>query len=413
MTLSKTLTLAIPLICITSPFVHAMQDNFTPYYLGAPTTHYQKPTQIQSIDIQAPDIKSALSRVKELIGKGIKPQEILVVFDVDGTLTMDSTPDPSHTALPKNQAPQVIKVLSQMGVRIVISSAWKDFNQTKKTINELGLGFLLQGLSYMRLYERFNVAKAGSVVSVQDTTQPTVYYRKKAHAPRFVYPDAVLESVKRVIFCDDSSGNIEEFKNDMAEYDEYIYGSVVPVDYIEINSKAAPYEPQRAAQSRPQQLNQFSSPQFSSAQLPSYQFSSGQFPFHQFEGQLHDKETAIPRENRMRISYAGLAIEPGILVMPDNTEHQIIVNNTQQVYVYPQDKPFIFSTRNGKVGPFKIKFAPLSRFATGKTELECTTTRGEKAVSFTDHSDKPITAIKLMTTIDQGYMKCILAPYYK
>src|SRR5208283_2815476 len=82
-----------------------------------------------------------LSNVGDYIQKELsifKPEDILVIFDVDGTLTDEGEPS-GKKAAPRDHSIALVKKLKVQGVQLVASSAWDDFKSVVVRVDQLGL----------------------------------------------------------------------------------------------------------------------------------------------------------------------------------------------------------------------------------------------------------------------------------
>lgn len=182
--------------------------------------------------------------------ENLKPEQLLVIFDVDGTLTSRGDPEEKETALPRGDAISVVNGLKKAGVNLVASSAWDDFHSVLVRINDLGLsgcfGYDLKSAVPVHKKERFASPVdgklsveiqwygAGNAVSVQDPEVDPEFFRQKALAPYLV--PAVAEKLNRheirhVVFIDDSEGNIGIFYDDAARLKLF---DKIQVDTIEL-----------------------------------------------------------------------------------------------------------------------------------------------------------------------------------
>ncbi len=179
------------------------------------------------------DIQSVYRLVRDHVSLGINPSKIAVVFDVDGTLTNRSTPG-NHPTQERYGSTQIVLELIDMGVRVAVSSAWNDFDETLGRLEDLGLAKALKIQDQDQIikgeYQGMNYFHLGLVASIQDELVDSIYYRQKAFAPYIIYSPKEMETVEKVIFADDSSGNIKYFKEDVAG--NYLYPKANQFDYF-------------------------------------------------------------------------------------------------------------------------------------------------------------------------------------
>jgi hypothetical protein len=201
-------------------------------------------TTIQNVAISKPDIfvkkkytylrkqnniRKVARKVSRLLKDEInlvKPEEIAVVLDVDGTLTDHSQPG-KHPVKPRYDSTDVVCKLINQHVNVVISSAWNIFDETLGRLTALGLAKDLGIMDPSQTkFGTFNVNGTffdyiylGKVVSVRKhPCLDDIYYRQKALAP---YVLGFGTNIKKVIFADDSGSNIQIFKEDIKKYKLY------------------------------------------------------------------------------------------------------------------------------------------------------------------------------------------------
>lgn len=202
-------------------------------------------------DINLTKISEAHSHILNLQQK-YGADAVLVISDVDGTLTSLSHPDDSPKAppaVPRGTAVQMIQDIQQKGSPIVVSSAWDNFNGTTKRLTELNLSKTLEIPPDQKFRSRPDVIRvhgalirveyyeAGNAVSIKvlkQTGQQDPYYFNKALAP-YLDPDIKenIESgkIKKVVFLDDSERNHDVFAADVKKYNLYPGASI---DYIKL-----------------------------------------------------------------------------------------------------------------------------------------------------------------------------------
>lgn len=174
--------------------------------------------------------------------KKIPYSKMLVVFDVDGTLTNKSNPESPGGIEARGGAVALVRLLKNLGVKVVSSSAWDDFGETIKRLDNLGLSkdLGLRGEKKFKARDLYfdmkshkltqkkpkkkeaqpvTIVQQGNVASVKTEGQ---YFRNKAIAPYTIYSARKLDKdVKAVFFIDDSEANIETFISDVKQYNLY------------------------------------------------------------------------------------------------------------------------------------------------------------------------------------------------
>jgi hypothetical protein len=176
----------------------------------------------------------------------IAPHKIAVILDVDGTLTDHSIPTPGESPAntrARDNAPEDVKRLINLGVHLYISSAWNKFEETLGRLRQLGLAeeleispepknkrdksFFLKGHYKCPTNKRpYIYRRKGKVISAQWTDgKDQIFFRQKALTPyiglRATFgKEVAIEKanlIKTVIFADDSAGNITYFQQDIQE----------------------------------------------------------------------------------------------------------------------------------------------------------------------------------------------------
>lgn len=178
--------------------------------------------------------RATLRQVEDHVMK-LPPKDTLVILDVDGTLTNCSDPNgpcinPDVLA-PRGNAVNFVKQLSENGYHLVVSSAWNKFSDTLERLKKIGLADTLKimpekeddcsikSLTAEVKIELLDYCKNGLVASVRDMfNYREKFFRQKALAVYFVHPNLDMNTIKHVVFADDSPGNIKIFKEDIIKY---------------------------------------------------------------------------------------------------------------------------------------------------------------------------------------------------
>ena len=146
----------------------------------------------------------------------LKENNFLIISDVDGTLTPDPKPRGNGRmdvkASAKSDEVWLLKQLRDEGVNIILSSAWDNFERTKKTIEDIGLAEFLEDNQPERNMKL--IKKIGLVASVSMDPKSR-YFRNKAYAPLQVLSKEKRDKIRHIIFCDDSAENMLTFRADM------------------------------------------------------------------------------------------------------------------------------------------------------------------------------------------------------
>ena len=164
---------------------------------------------------------------EKLLNNNVLPESILLILDVNGTLT--NFTNPNHSLNSKNiqargEAVPFVKNMVDKGVRIVISSAWHSFEETLERLRHLSLEEVLkipstqpyvQNDDYI-LFNDIHVkfCALGLVASIGYLAN-TSYYSRKAFAYKLVYPDLNEDTITHVVVGDDNEQTIKDFGLDL------------------------------------------------------------------------------------------------------------------------------------------------------------------------------------------------------
>ena len=219
--------------------------------------------------IHQADLNNAFEMIENLIKNNVLGDEILLIFDLDGTLTDKPEPALGIPVQARENALAFAQFAKTHGVNTFISSAWDIFAETLYRIDKLGLSelFLTTKANYLRkeiddfidtgadkkafksmfsnvvlksdsiLSEHLDLSKTiigsaddqysfitinychlGNVVSVRDSDLGNFtpqFYRNKALSPLVACPDLDYKKIKHVIFVEDSRHNINYFVSDI------------------------------------------------------------------------------------------------------------------------------------------------------------------------------------------------------
>jgi hypothetical protein len=171
--------------------------------------------------------------------------KIVMLFDLDGTLT--NVPTPRHTrsfedfsnqmletnVQKRSSASELFAHMENNGTPFVISSAWDHFNETAARLVHVGLGSALdQGeISVKDAYEQEYSLKAddcmewiqqGKVTSVRLDSTASPFYVDKLYSLKVTYPDLDWSAIQYIFFIEDSMHNlnraVDQFKAMRQEY---------------------------------------------------------------------------------------------------------------------------------------------------------------------------------------------------
>lgn len=169
---------------------------------------------------------------EKLLEKGVQPQSILLILDVDGTVTNFSNPTESpnqEDIKARGDSVSFIEKMVTVGVNIVLSSAWPSFEETLQRLKNLHLEEILKIPNALpwayqdthMLYNDINIkyCHAGLVASVGYFVPlgffKVPHYYQKAFAYKLVYPDLNEHTITHVIFGDDNEQPIKDFERDI------------------------------------------------------------------------------------------------------------------------------------------------------------------------------------------------------
>ena len=207
---------------------------------GSDSVTTSSPEDIIPIHHEASTISPVKDIVDGYLRQGYAPQEIAVILDVDGTLTMHADPNLGKSNVPtqaKGNSVEIVKDLENLGVIIIFSSAWNIFQETIMKLTDLGLmdagdrkfdeNDLEKGFDSMLVKYRYKNA-----VSVRYSGN-NGYFKNKYYSLS-EYNQELAKKVKVIVFADDSSDNIKKF---IAEHEELSpYSSLEHVDVVLINN---------------------------------------------------------------------------------------------------------------------------------------------------------------------------------
>ncbi len=165
-----------------------------------------------------------MGKVSQLLGSGTDPKKIVFIFDVDGTLTDEQMPSGGVTYPRSSEIINFVKALHSLGVTMIASSAWDQFNHTVGRIRALGLCDIFQAKKE-RLPTKvvpikgrtFTVDSLGNIISVRDMGGRSSYYRAKFISTFFADDEIAMRGpfpFSHVFFLDDSDRNVDQFMLD-------------------------------------------------------------------------------------------------------------------------------------------------------------------------------------------------------
>ena len=174
-----------------------------------------------------------MHKVSQLL-ESVDPKKIVFIFDVDGTLTDEELPSGGLPYPRSSPMINFVRALHSLGVTMIASSAWDQFDHTVKKIRQLGLGDIFNAKG-PRLPtkeasikgRRFEADSLGNIISVRDTGSTSRYYRAKFVSTFFVDDESAMKGAfpfSHVFFLDDSDRNVGQFLLDF----EYFFPQQTP-----------------------------------------------------------------------------------------------------------------------------------------------------------------------------------------
>lgn len=177
-------------------------------------------------------------KVHQLLMNGVSANEILVIFDVDGTLTTVSDPTKyrgrfDYDVSPRDNSPEIVRDLIRKGVNVILSSAWDKFEETLYRVSRLGLLEDLGVKDIMKDTKRneypfisvgflypihITMISAGNIASAGRPSETDGFYRDKNLAS---WATSINPSeIRKVIFADDSKVNVDIFNKNLTGISE-------------------------------------------------------------------------------------------------------------------------------------------------------------------------------------------------
>lgn len=189
--------------------------------------------------------------LKGILSAGIKTDEVLVLYDVDGTITNCSSPSKNKNDYPaRANAIQLLKWTVEQNIPIVVSSAARNFRNTLKKLQFLGVADILKIPLTKELIPRavkmenlitvlnpvsnvqdkFIFYKSGLVISAREFSSEEAFI-KKALAVRVALSDAQMAKIKHVIMIDDRADYARSFSEDIKKYFPLLFAQFSRIDY--------------------------------------------------------------------------------------------------------------------------------------------------------------------------------------
>ncbi|MBA3813105.1 MAG: hypothetical protein H0X26_01220 [Alphaproteobacteria bacterium] len=198
---------------------------------------------IKTID----SIEAVENKVRSLHIKGVKAEEICVVFDFHGVI-VDQRVHGSLLTL-KGEIKKTLQYLKEMNVPSIIATAWDDFNAVITAgIVPLGLqDYFDVNPNHIAAIEEFILGQNsrdfvgyqnGRVLALKKADSQDLYFRKKAFTVEVAYPS---NDLKYILFVDDSLTNVEDFRKDAFNITHNGRGNFKKLVLYKINSQNTNY----------------------------------------------------------------------------------------------------------------------------------------------------------------------------
>lgn len=191
-----------------------------------------------------------------MLNTGVKAEEVLVLFDVDGTLTNCSEPKRNKSDYPpRKDALELLQWAKSQQMHLVVSSAARNFVNTLRKLRFLGLAETLgtplnlisasqpeilhtshwENNNNTLLKEKFISYQSGSVISVRKAGAEKVFMNK-AHAIMYSKPREILNGIKRIVVIDDREDYLHKISSDLKTYFNDYYLKLEQIDYWKLTA---------------------------------------------------------------------------------------------------------------------------------------------------------------------------------
>ncbi|MDP1725007.1 MAG: hypothetical protein Q8L85_09945 [Alphaproteobacteria bacterium] len=172
-------------------------------------------TQNINETIKIKNIQHFFEEIKKL---SLNFKKTLFIFDLDGVITNRSHPNRRSKIKPRGSIIDLIAILHEVGSHIIVSSAWKGFDETLQRVNGLNLGEILN-LNQTHIVSDPNLEtkyyQNGNLISVRyNSNLNQEYFPQKALSAHYAYPNIIFENV---FFIEDTKSNIPIFQNDIKD----------------------------------------------------------------------------------------------------------------------------------------------------------------------------------------------------
>ncbi|MCX7343922.1 MAG: hypothetical protein NT128_07250 [Proteobacteria bacterium] len=169
-----------------------------------------------------------MGKVSQLLDSGTDPKKIVFIFDVDGTLTDEQMPSGGVTYPRSSEMINFVRALHSLGVTMIASSAWDQFDHTVGRIRALGLCDVFQAKGGRLPTKEVSIKgraltadSLGNIISVRDTGSRSNYYRAKFISTFFADDEMAMRGpfpFSHIFFLDDSDRNVDQFMLDFEHF---------------------------------------------------------------------------------------------------------------------------------------------------------------------------------------------------
>jgi hypothetical protein len=174
-------------------------------------------------DSSTQDLSGLLKQLDKLFKNGIKPENILVILDLHGTITIER----SHLCNKKLRAKegvidQLKLIKEKYQIQPFLCSSWSSFPDILQDINNLGMNDLFNvknKTGEFKDLEKYSIHgyQEGYVVSAKFRKTKNIYFKRKGLAPLFYSKDC-YKKITHVLFADDSAHNLSYLTDDFLQY---------------------------------------------------------------------------------------------------------------------------------------------------------------------------------------------------
>lgn len=183
-------------------------------------TFYILPLRLYAIPVEIESLDKVIEHVRFLRSRGIRGEEIGIIFDCHGVITNEESHHDSHTL--KGNILEALKYFREEEVSVVVATAWDDLDVVvQSAIINLGLGDFFDVIPGKKtVLENFSGGseekiqlegrRNGKIVALRSPLLNSKYFRQKAFALEIAYPGKVFSHIAGV---DDDRYNLKVFES--------------------------------------------------------------------------------------------------------------------------------------------------------------------------------------------------------